>query len=91
MIVETAALRMRETGSFHVGDEMVRLEGFPVRGRVSTPGGPVHPIDPKRRQQSRAHVGGQQRSHRQPRARLAPGARLPEIIAIWATLRSIPN
>ena len=40
------ALLIREIGSFHVGGRMVRLEGLPPRARVSTPGGPVHPIDP---------------------------------------------
>lgn len=46
MTVEASALRVRDIGSFHVGGDMVRLEGLPARGRVSTPGGPVHPIDP---------------------------------------------
>jgi pimeloyl-ACP methyl ester carboxylesterase len=39
-------LSVREIGSFYVGGRMVRLEGLPKRGRVSTPGGPVHEIDP---------------------------------------------
>jgi pimeloyl-ACP methyl ester carboxylesterase len=42
----SSVLRVREIGSFHVGGRMVRLDGLPVRQRVSTPGGPVHPIDP---------------------------------------------
>ena len=39
-------LRIHEIGSFHVGGELVRLEGLPPRDRISTPGGPVHRIDP---------------------------------------------
>lgn len=35
-----------EIGSFHVGGRMVRLEGLPLRERVSTPGGPARLIDP---------------------------------------------
>ena len=46
MIDERSALHVREIGSFHVGGEMVRLQGLPPRERISTPGGPVHPIDP---------------------------------------------
>lgn len=47
MIVAPSALRVSEIGSFYVGGEMVRREGLPMRGRVSTLGGPVHPVDPK--------------------------------------------
>jgi pimeloyl-ACP methyl ester carboxylesterase len=36
---------VREIGSFYVGGEMVHLEGLPPRQRVSTSGGPTHPID----------------------------------------------
>ena len=43
---ESAALLIREIGSFHIGGGMVRLAGLPPRARVSTRGGPVHPIDP---------------------------------------------
>ena len=32
--------------SFFVGGRVVRLEGLPLRQRVSTPGGPVHHVDP---------------------------------------------
>jgi len=39
-------LRVREIGSFHIGGGMVRLDGLPLRERISTPGGPVHRIDP---------------------------------------------
>jgi hypothetical protein len=46
MIDASSVLRIREIGSFHLGGRMLRREGLPVRGRVSTPGGPVHPIDP---------------------------------------------
>ena len=35
-----------EIGSFHVGGRVIRLEGLELRARVSTPGGPAHPIDP---------------------------------------------
>ncbi|MCJ2127529.1 alpha/beta fold hydrolase [Methylobacterium sp. E-045] len=37
---------VREIGSFHVGGHLTRLDGLPLRERVSTTGGPVHPIDP---------------------------------------------
>ena len=37
---------MNEIGSFHVGGRVLRLEGLPLRERVSTPGGPVHQVDP---------------------------------------------
>jgi pimeloyl-ACP methyl ester carboxylesterase len=43
---EPPPLSIRDIGSFFVGGEMRRLEGLPPRGRVSTPHGPVHPIDP---------------------------------------------
>lgn len=46
MVLEPPALRVSEIGSFYVGGESVRLEGLPARGRVSTPGGPIHPVDP---------------------------------------------
>lgn len=39
-------ISVAEIGSFHVGGRMVRLEGLPLRERVSTPGGPAHRIDP---------------------------------------------
>ncbi len=39
-------LAIEEIGSFHVGGQVVRLEGLPLRERVSTPGGPVHHINP---------------------------------------------
>lgn len=39
-------LSVDEIGSFHVGGRMLRLEGMPLRERVSTPGGPVHHVDP---------------------------------------------
>jgi hypothetical protein len=37
---------VNEIGSFHVGGRVLRLEGLPLRERVSTPGGPVHQVDP---------------------------------------------
>lgn len=37
---------VREIGSFHVGGSLVALSGLPLRERVSTPGGPVHYVDP---------------------------------------------
>lgn len=46
MTIEPSVLRVGEIGSFHVGGEMVRLEGLPARGRVSASGGPVHTVDP---------------------------------------------
>jgi pimeloyl-ACP methyl ester carboxylesterase len=46
MTQQTAPLSIREIGSFHIGGQMTRLEGLPPRGRVSTPGGPVHLVDP---------------------------------------------
>jgi pimeloyl-ACP methyl ester carboxylesterase len=39
-------LQVKEIGSFHVGGKTVRLEGLPLRERVSAPGGPAHSIDP---------------------------------------------
>jgi pimeloyl-ACP methyl ester carboxylesterase len=39
-------ISMLEIGSFFVGGHMGSLEGLPPRGRVSTPHGPIHPIDP---------------------------------------------
>lgn len=44
--VDAAPLLVAEIGSFHVGGEITVLRGLPLRGRVSTQGGPVHPIDP---------------------------------------------
>jgi pimeloyl-ACP methyl ester carboxylesterase len=43
---EEPPILVQEIGSFYVGGEVVRLEGLPARARVSTVGGPVHPIDP---------------------------------------------
>jgi hypothetical protein len=37
---------VRDIGSFHVGGGLVTLSGLPLRERVSTPGGPVHYVDP---------------------------------------------
>jgi pimeloyl-ACP methyl ester carboxylesterase len=37
---------IEEIGSFHLGGQMLRLDGLPLRERVSTPGGPVHHVDP---------------------------------------------
>ena len=45
-VTDCAPLLVEEIGSFHVGGQMTLLSGLPARGRVSTPGGPVHPIDP---------------------------------------------
>lgn len=42
----TAAIEVSEIGSFFVGGGMVRLEGLPLRERVSTPGGPIYRDDP---------------------------------------------
>lgn len=39
-------IAVSDIGSFHVGGRVIRLEGLPLRQRVSTPGGPVHPVDP---------------------------------------------
>jgi pimeloyl-ACP methyl ester carboxylesterase len=39
-------LSVRRIGSFHVGGALVAVTGLPPRERVSTAGGPVHPIDP---------------------------------------------
>lgn len=43
---EHAPLAVQEIGSFYVGGTLRTLSGLPARGRVSTVGGPVHPIDP---------------------------------------------
>lgn len=40
------ALHISEMGSFFVGGEIISLTQLPLRERISTPGGPVHPIDP---------------------------------------------
>ncbi len=37
---------IRDIGSFHIGGKMETLTGLEPRSRVSTQGGPVHPIDP---------------------------------------------
>ncbi len=39
-------LSIQDIGSFYVGGRMLRLMGLPKRQRVSTPGGPLHEIDP---------------------------------------------
>lgn len=39
-------LLIREIGSFHIGGQISTLTGLPPRRRVSTAGGPAHPIDP---------------------------------------------
>ncbi len=39
-------ISVADIGSFHVGGGMVRIEGLPLRERVSSPGGPVHHVDP---------------------------------------------
>ncbi len=41
-----AAILVRDIGSFHIGGRMARLNGRPIRELISTPGGPVHRIDP---------------------------------------------
>jgi pimeloyl-ACP methyl ester carboxylesterase len=41
-----APLLVRDIGSFHIGGEITEVSGLPPRGRVSTAGGPVHPVDP---------------------------------------------
>jgi pimeloyl-ACP methyl ester carboxylesterase len=43
---QNAPLLIRDIGSFHVGGKIKTLAGLPPRGRISTAGGPVHPIDP---------------------------------------------
>lgn len=43
---EQPPLRICEIGSFYVGGEMVHLQGLPLRERISTPGGPVHHVNP---------------------------------------------
>jgi len=40
------SITVSDIGSFHVGGRMVRLEGLPLRERVSTYGGPIHHVDP---------------------------------------------
>ena len=37
---------VQDIGSFYVGGTVRTLAGLPARGRVSTVGGPVHPVDP---------------------------------------------
>ncbi|MBV9655941.1 MAG: alpha/beta fold hydrolase [Acetobacteraceae bacterium] len=39
-------LLVRDIGSFHVGGRIAALTGLPLRERLSSSGGPVHPIDP---------------------------------------------
>ena len=39
-------MKVGKIGSFHVGGQLARLEGLPLRERVSTPGGPVYHEDP---------------------------------------------
>jgi pimeloyl-ACP methyl ester carboxylesterase len=41
-----SALSVAEIGSFYVGGRIQQLEGLAKRERISTPGGPVHFIDP---------------------------------------------
>lgn len=41
-----SAIQVANIESFFVGGRVARLEGLPLRERVSTPGGPVHHIDP---------------------------------------------
>src|SRR5262245_51821609 len=41
-----STLSIGDIGSFFVGGRMVRLSGLAPRERISSPGGPVHPIDP---------------------------------------------
>ena len=43
---DPSALSVAEIGSFFVGGHIHRLEGLAKRERISTPGGPVHFIDP---------------------------------------------
>jgi pimeloyl-ACP methyl ester carboxylesterase len=45
-LARTQDMNVKEIGSFFVGGRLVRLEGMPVRERVSTPGGPEYRIDP---------------------------------------------
>jgi pimeloyl-ACP methyl ester carboxylesterase len=40
------SITVSDIGSFHVGGRVIRLEGLPLRERVSTQGGPVHHVDP---------------------------------------------
>ena len=46
MALQHPPVSIRDIGSFHIGGRIVRLEGLTPRGRVSTLGGPIHPIDP---------------------------------------------
>ena len=46
MAADPSALPVSQIGSFHVGGRLTRVDGLPARARVSTSGGPVHPIDP---------------------------------------------
>jgi pimeloyl-ACP methyl ester carboxylesterase len=46
MTADASPVLIREIGSFHIGGTVTTLAGLPPRGRVSTAGGPVHPIDP---------------------------------------------
>lgn len=43
---KASELSIQDIGSFYVGGRMLRLSGLAKRQRVSTPGGPVHEIDP---------------------------------------------
>src|SRR5271168_4059897 len=44
--VPDAPLVISEIGSRHIGGRVVTLTGLPKRGRISTQGASVHPIDP---------------------------------------------
>ena len=45
--LKTAApLAVDKIDLFHVGGRMIRLDGLPMRERVSAPGGPPHRVDP---------------------------------------------
>ena len=46
MTVTLHPISVAEIGSFHVGGRLVRLEGLPLRERVSTPGEPTYRMDP---------------------------------------------
>lgn len=41
----TSPVLVRDMGSFHVGGEMLSLQGMPLRERVSTNQGAIHPVD----------------------------------------------
>jgi hypothetical protein len=41
----TSPVVIRDMGNFHVGGEMLSLQGMPFRERVSTNQGAVHPVD----------------------------------------------